>query len=85
MVLCSILPQQPDHIKWAFTTIPPPRFEVVTRLEYLKNKTQVKKIGVLHDPSPYANAQKAAAEKEAKGLSASRSSASSSTRPTTRT
>ena len=66
MVLCSILPQQPDHVKWAFTTIPPPRFEVVTRLEYLKNKTQVKKIGVLHDPSPYANAQKAAAEKEAK-------------------
>src|SRR6187549_454627 len=60
MVLCSILPQQSDHIKWAFTTIPPPRFEVVTRLEYLKNKTQVKKIGVLHDPSPYANAQKAA-------------------------
>ena len=26
----------------------------------------MKKIGVLHDPSPYANAQKAAAEKEAK-------------------
>ena len=66
MVLCSILPQQPDHVKWAFTTIPPPRFEVVTRLEYLKNKTQVKKIGVLHDPSPYANPQKKAAEKEAK-------------------
>ena len=65
MVLCSILPQQPDHVKWAFTTIPPPRFEIETRLEYLKNKTQVKKIGVLHDPSPYANAQKAAAEKEA--------------------
>src|SRR3954465_5819999 len=34
MVLCSILPQQPDHIKWAFTTIPPPRFEVETRLDY---------------------------------------------------
>jgi ABC-type branched-subunit amino acid transport system substrate-binding protein len=66
MVLCSILPQQPDHIKWAFTTIPPPRFEVVTRLEYIQKKTQIKKIGVLHDPSPYANAQKAAAEKEAK-------------------
>src|SRR5262249_48747238 len=65
MVLCSILPQQPDHVKWAFTTIPPPRFEVETRLAYLKNSTQVKKIGVLHDPSPYANAQKAAAEKEA--------------------
>src|SRR5262245_34973114 len=66
MVLCSILPQQPDHVKWAFTTIPPPRFEVETRLEYLQKKTQIKKIGILHDPSPYANAQKAAAEKEAK-------------------
>jgi len=66
MVLCSILPQKPDDVKWAFTTIPPPRFEVETRLEYLQKKTQVKKIGVLHDPSPYANAQKAAAEKEAK-------------------
>lgn len=65
MVLCSILPNQPDHVKWAFTTIPPPRFEVETRLDYIKNKTQIKKIGVLHDPSPYANAQKAAAEKEA--------------------
>jgi len=65
MVLCSILPQQPDQVKWAFTTIPPPRFEVETRLDYLKNKTTIKKIGVLHDPSPYANAQSAAAEKEA--------------------
>lgn len=65
MVLCSILPQQPDQVAWAFTTIPPPRFEVETRLEYLKDKTAIKKIGVLHDPSPYANAQSAAAEKEA--------------------
>jgi ABC-type branched-subunit amino acid transport system substrate-binding protein len=65
MVLCSILPQQPDHVKWAFTTIPPPRFEVETRLAYLKNKTQIKKIGVLHDPTPYANLQKQAAETSA--------------------
>lgn len=65
MVLCSILPQQPDHVRWAFTTIPPPRFEVETRLAYLKDKTQVKKIGVLHDPTPYANLQKQAAEKSA--------------------
>ena len=65
MVLCSILPQQPDHVKWAFTTIPPPRFEVETRLAYLKEKTAVKKIGVLHDPTPYAGLQKAAAEKSA--------------------
>jgi branched-chain amino acid transport system substrate-binding protein len=67
MVLCSILPQQPDHVKWAFTTLPPPRFEVETRLDYLKNRTQVKKIGVLHDPSPYANLQKSVAEKSAAG------------------
>jgi len=66
MVLCSILPQQKDAVKWAFTTIPPPRFEVETRLEYIQKKTQIKKIGVLHDPSPYANAQKAAALAEAK-------------------
>ncbi len=65
MVLCSILPQQPDQVAWAFTTIPPPRFEVETRLDYLKNRTTIKKIGVLHDPSPYANAQSAAAQKEA--------------------
>jgi len=65
MVLCSILPQQPDHVKWAFTTIPPPRFEVETRLAYLKDKTQIRKIGVLHDPTPYANLQKQAAEKSA--------------------
>ena len=32
-----------------------PRFEVEKRLEYLKEKTQIKKIGVLHDPTPYAN------------------------------
>jgi branched-chain amino acid transport system substrate-binding protein len=66
MVLCSILPKQPDAVKWAFTTIPPPRFEVETRLEYIQKKTNIKKIGVLHDPSPYANVQNAAALAEAK-------------------
>lgn len=65
MVLCSILPQQPDHVKWAFTTLPPARFEVETRLKYLQDKTQIKKIGVLHDPTPYANLQKRAAEESA--------------------
>jgi branched-chain amino acid transport system substrate-binding protein len=65
MVLCSILPQQPEQVKWAFTTIPPPRFEVEKRLEYLKERTQIKKIGVLHDPTPYAGLQKTAAEKSA--------------------
>jgi len=62
MVLCSILPPPPDQ-KWAFSTLPPAGMEVEKRLEYLKEKTQIKKIGVLHDPTPYANLQKAAAEK----------------------
>ena len=65
MVLCSILPQNPEHVKWAFSTLPPAGFEVATRLDYLKNKTQIKKFGVLHDPSPYAILQKNIAEKTA--------------------
>ncbi len=63
MVLCSILPQNPEHLKWAFSTLPPAGFEVEKRLEYLKEKTQIKKFGVLHDPSPYAILQKNVAEK----------------------
>jgi branched-chain amino acid transport system substrate-binding protein len=34
MVLCSILPQQPEQVKWAFSVLAPPRFEVETRFEY---------------------------------------------------
>jgi branched-chain amino acid transport system substrate-binding protein len=65
MVLCSILPQNEDHVKWAFSTLPPARFEVEKRFEYLKEATQIRKVAVLHDPTPYANLQKAAAEKSA--------------------
>ena len=65
MVLCSILPQQPDQVKWAFTTLPPAGFEVTKRFEYLRDKTAIRKVGVLHDPTPYANLQKSVAEKSA--------------------
>jgi branched-chain amino acid transport system substrate-binding protein len=65
MVLCSILPANEEHAKWAFSTIPPARFEIEKRLEYLKDNTQIRKVGVLHDPTPYANLQKVAAEKGA--------------------
>jgi branched-chain amino acid transport system substrate-binding protein len=65
MVLCSILPQNPEHVKWAFSVLPPAGFEVAKRLEYLKENTQIKKFGVLHDPSPYALLQKNIAEKTA--------------------
>lgn len=62
MVLCSILPKADDHVKWAFSTLPPARFEVEKRFEYLKDSTQIRKVGVLHDPTPYANLQKGVAE-----------------------
>lgn len=62
MVLCSILPKADDHVRWAFSTLPPARFEVEKRFEYLKDSTQIRKVGVLHDPTPYANLQKGVAE-----------------------
>jgi branched-chain amino acid transport system substrate-binding protein len=65
MVLCSILPPQPEQVRWAYSFLPPPRFEVEKRYEYLKTSTQIRKAGVLHDPSPYANLQKDIAVKEA--------------------
>ena len=65
MMLCSILPTQTEPAKWAFSTLPPARFEIETRLAYLRDKTKIRKVGVLYDPTPYANLQKQAAEKEA--------------------
>ena len=63
MVLCSILPQNEAEVKWAYSTLPLARFEVERRFEYLRDSTSIKKVGLLHDPTPYANLQKAAAEK----------------------
>lgn len=63
MMLCSILPQNADHVKWAFSTLPPAGFEVAKRMEFLQQDTQIRKVGVLHDPTPYANLQKGFAEK----------------------
>jgi ABC-type branched-subunit amino acid transport system substrate-binding protein len=65
MFLCSILPRQADEQKWAFSFLPPPKFEVDARYEYLKNKPDVRKIGILADPSPYSMLMKGIAEKDA--------------------
>jgi ABC-type branched-subunit amino acid transport system substrate-binding protein len=62
MLLCSILPPKPEDQKWAFSFLPLPVFEVEPRLAYLQKSTQVKKIGLLHDPTPYVGLQKKAAE-----------------------
>ena len=85
MVLCSILPQQPDHVKWAFSTLAAGQLRGREALEYLKDKTQIRKIGVLHDPTPYAMLQKDCGREERRPTSASRSSASSNTSRTTPT
>jgi ABC-type branched-subunit amino acid transport system substrate-binding protein len=65
MFLCSILPRQPEEVKWAFQFLPPPKYEVDTRYQYLKEKTKVRKIGLLADPSPYVTLMKGIAEKTA--------------------
>ncbi|MBD0416840.1 ABC transporter substrate-binding protein [Oryzicola mucosus] len=62
MILCSILPKD---VEWAFTTLPPAGFEIEKRFEYLRDKTQIRKVGVLHDPTPYALLQKDVAQKVA--------------------
>lgn len=54
MMLCSILPPRPEEQKWAFSVLPPPRFEIESRFKYLKEKTAIRKVGILHDPTPYA-------------------------------
>ena len=64
MLLCSILPNPADQVRWAFSTLPPPKFEVETRLKYLQDQG-LKSFGILHDPTPYANLQAGIAEKEA--------------------
>jgi ABC-type branched-subunit amino acid transport system substrate-binding protein len=65
MFLCSILPRLPDEQKWAFSFLPPPKFEVDARYDYLKAKTDIRKIGILADPSPYSMLMRGLAEKEA--------------------
>jgi branched-chain amino acid transport system substrate-binding protein len=57
MIVCSILPAEENLANWMFSTIPRPEFEVEPRLAYLKQSTNIRKIGVIYDQSPYANVQ----------------------------
>lgn len=54
MYLCSILPQRENEQEWAFSFLAPPKFEMESRYRYLKEKTDIRKIGLLYDPTPYA-------------------------------
>jgi branched-chain amino acid transport system substrate-binding protein len=57
MLVCSILPNDPPLVAWMYTLIPNPTYEVDTRLQYVKEHTQIREIAVLYDQSPYANLQ----------------------------
>lgn len=61
MMLCSILPPKSEDHKWAFSLLPPPAFEIEPRFAYLQ-KSGLRKVGLLFDPTPYAGAQKRKAE-----------------------
>jgi branched-chain amino acid transport system substrate-binding protein len=65
MLLGSVLPKPAEQAKWAFTPITPPAFEVETRLDYLQHATDIRKIAILADPSPYAKLQASVIEDEA--------------------
>ncbi|NDW07314.1 ABC transporter substrate-binding protein [Jiella pacifica] len=54
MYLCSILPKREQEQAWAFSFLAPPRFEMESRYRYLRDKTDIRKIGILYDPTPYA-------------------------------
>ena len=57
MMVCSILPKEENLVAWMYSLLPRPAYEVDTRLQYLKDKTQIREFGILYDQSPYANLQ----------------------------
>lgn len=66
MYLCSIMPKREQEQAWAFSFLPPPRFEIESRYRYLKEKTGIRKVGILYDPTPYALMMKGLGEQLAK-------------------
>lgn len=66
IIASVIAPTVPPNLaRWLFSTIPQAEFEVTTRYAYLAAETDVRKVGVLFDPTPYANLQREAALREA--------------------
>lgn len=67
LIICGVYPadMKPEEKRWIFSMFPPPPFEVLPRFEYLQKKTPLRKVGVLYDPTPYANLQKKIAEGDA--------------------
>jgi branched-chain amino acid transport system substrate-binding protein len=67
MIMASVLPpaEQVESIRWCFSTLPLPSFEITNRFGYLQKKTKIKKIGIIHDPTPYVARMKNNALSEA--------------------
>jgi branched-chain amino acid transport system substrate-binding protein len=60
MVINSILPpaEQGDAARWCYSMLAPPGFEIVARYGYLQKKTKIKKVGFIHDTTPYITMMK---------------------------
>lgn len=56
MVVCSLLPSNPEQLKWSFSNLAPPKYDIAKQFEYLRD-AGVKRVGILHDPSPYVLAE----------------------------
>lgn len=54
MIVASVIPAEKNE--WIFSTITPMKYETGTRVEFLQNKG-IKKVGILHDPTPYNKLQ----------------------------
>jgi len=54
MIVASVIPAQNNQ--WMYSTITPMKYETGTRVEYLQSKG-IKKVGILHDPTPYNKLQ----------------------------
>lgn len=54
MIVASVVPAEKNE--WLFSTITPMKYETGTRVEYLQSKG-IKKVGLLHDPTPYNKLQ----------------------------
>lgn len=57
LLTCGILPQSPEHLRWMFSLRPSAGFQMEAPFRYLKAKTQIRKVGFLHDPTPYSMLQ----------------------------
>jgi ABC-type branched-subunit amino acid transport system substrate-binding protein len=68
MMVGSILPKEENLLHWMFTVTPQPAFDVGIRLAYLAKHTDIRKVGIIYDESPFSTVQTAVAKKLAPTL-----------------